>query len=572
MAISTLSALKQPVAALSIDEAKLHTFMASAIPGFPKTSTLSVLQFSHGQSNPTYLVEVKAAGLEATRYVLRKKPPGKLLASAHAVEREFKVLAALGKVTTNTGGKIPVPRVVCLCTDSSVIGTPFYLMEHVNGRVLQDVNLPELPAAERSAVYTQLGSVLADIHSVDPAAAGLGDFGKVDNYAERQVKRWKRQYDASAIGEGKSDFMEQLAQWLQANIPQTQPRGSIIHGDYRLDNMVFEGNSTQVLAVLDWELSTLGDPLADVSYCCMPYQTMPGMPALAGLDMENLSEGIPTESQFVAQYCTRRGIEFPSNVWPFYVALSLFRAAAISAGVHRRSVDGNASHSNAALLGPLVGFLAQRALVVAQGPPLAPPMPPAGTHVLPEASSAAGLFPLPPRALQFRDRVAAFIDEHVMPMEPHFIEHAASTSRWKIPPYLETLKAKARSAGLWNLWVSKGMKDLLLSREEGIPEELLGPGLTNVEYAAVCEVTGRSLIAPEVFNCSAPDTGNMEVLSRYGSREQRAQWLLPLLRGEIRSCFAMTEPAVASSDATNIESQIRREAGGHEYIINGRKW
>eukprot|EP00854_Cymbomonas_tetramitiformis_P018665 gene18665-22285_t len=258
MAISTLSALKQPVAALSIDE------------------------FSHGQSNPTYLVEVKAAGLEASLQFHINRITGRTIPAGDTLRSTFKVLAALGKVTTNTGGKIPVPRVVCLCTDSSVI----------------------------------VGSVLADIHSVDPAAAGLGDFGKVDNYAERQ---------------GKSDFMEQLAQWLQANIPQTQPRGSIIHGDYRLDNMVFEGNSTQVLAVLDWELSTLGDPLADVSYCCMPYQTMPGMPALAGLDMENLSEGIPTESQFVAQYCTR----------PFYVALSLFRAAAISAGVHRRSVDGN---------------------------------------------------------------------------------------------------------------------------------------------------------------------------------------------------------------------------------------
>jgi len=496
------------------------------------------------------------------RSVLRKKPPGKLLASAHAVEREYRVLSALGGALDKNGRPIPVPKVICLCTDSSVIGTPFYVMEHLEGRVFFEVALASVSPADRAQIFDQMSGVLSAIHAVDPAAVGLGDYGKVENYCGRQVKLWKRQYDASAVGEACSPAMSELADWLQSHLPPQPRRGSVVHGDYRLDNLVFHPHEPRVIGVLDWELSTLGDPLADAAYSCLLFHMPPGHAVLQGLDPLALPPGIPSEAAYVNQYCERLGVDFPTATWPFYVALGLFRSAAIAAGVYKRAFQGNASSANAKTLGPIVGTLAQRALVVARGPPLVRPV---------SLPTGGGLLGLSRACVRLRDEVLQFLEHRILPAEPIFHAHARSDKRWTIHPLLEQLKAEAKAAGLWNFWIPADLRQHLLSLNEGFPAALLGHGLTNLEYAPICEVTGRSVFAPEVFNCSAPDTGNMEVLARYGSPAQRARWLRPLLEGEIRSCFAMTEPGVASSDATNIESRIEADGKGH-YLLNGKKW
>lgn len=262
-----------------------------------------------------------------------------------------KVLSALASVTNSSGDRIPVPRVANLCMDPAVVGTPFYLMQHLDGRIFKDVKLPYLSPNERAAVYDEVARVMAAIHSADVVAAGLGNFGKVEDYCARQVSRWKRQYDASAVGDARTPAMAELAAWLLAHVPPEPQRPSVIHGDYRLDNLVFAPHESKVIGVLDWELSTLGDPLADAAYSCLVYHMPPGLPVLDALDTRHLPAGVPTEAQFVHNYCRRAGVPVPTDTWPFYVALGMFRAAAIAAGVHRRAMQGNASAANAAELG-----------------------------------------------------------------------------------------------------------------------------------------------------------------------------------------------------------------------------
>jgi aminoglycoside phosphotransferase (APT) family kinase protein len=305
-----------------IDVASLERFLGFRIS--------KIEQFKGGQSNPTYKINDK--------YVLRRKPPGKLLPSAHAVDREYRVIKALHP----TGFPVAKPHV--LCEDESVIGTAFYVMEFVEGRVLWDQALPGMSRRERGEIWDALNQVIAQLHGIDYRAVGLEDFGKPGNYIERQITRWTRQYQASETG--RIEAMDNLIAWLPKNIPPSAAT-TVVHGDYRLDNTIFHPSEPRVLAVLDWELSTLGDPLADFAYHCMSWHIPPGQfRGIGGLDLASL--GIPSEAEYVRKYCERtgrNGID-PSH-WDFYIAYNLFRIAAILQGIMKRVVDGTAASAHA---------------------------------------------------------------------------------------------------------------------------------------------------------------------------------------------------------------------------------
>ena len=313
------------------DRARLDTYLRAHVEGY--SGTLEVEQFKGGQSNPTY--RLSAGG---KRYAMRAKPgpAAKLLPSAHAVEREFRVISALGKVD------IPVPKTYTLCEDEGVIGRAFYVMDCVEGRVLWDQSLPGMTKAERGAIYNEMNRVIAALHRVDYKAIGLADFGKPGNYFGRQIGRWIRQYQASETE--KIEAMDDLIAWLPDNIPPGDET-TIVHGDYRLDNLVFHPSEPRVLAILDWELSTLGHPLADISYHCMSWRIPPGKSrGIGGLDVVAL--GIPTEEEYVAAYCTRTGRDHIDN-WDFYLAYNMFRLAAILQGIVKRAADGTAASPHA---------------------------------------------------------------------------------------------------------------------------------------------------------------------------------------------------------------------------------
>jgi aminoglycoside phosphotransferase (APT) family kinase protein len=287
---------------------------------------------------------------------LRRKPPGAILKSAHAVDREYRIMAALAQTD------VPVPRVLHLCTDDSVIGSMFYVMEHVEGRIFWDGKLPELQPDERRAIYDSMNAALAALHEVDPAAVGLADYGKPGSYFERQVARWTEQYRASEIHP--IPAMDALIEWLVSAMPEDDGRVSLVHGDYRIDNMIFEPSGARILAVLDWELSTLGHPLADLAYQCMQWR-LPSEGAFRGLGgIDRQAYGIPTEAEYVELYCKRSGVDVIGN-WPFYLAFSFFRLAAILQGVYKRALDGNASNpERGRRMGEAVPMMADMALEV----------------------------------------------------------------------------------------------------------------------------------------------------------------------------------------------------------------
>ena len=325
-----------------LDDDALCAYLSEHVENF--RGPLVSKKFKDGQSNPTYLLET--AG---NRYVLRRKPPGKLLKSAHAVDREFRVIAALAD--TN----VPVPHALHLCDDESVIGSMFYLMSYESGRILWDPSLPDLEDSERRALHDELVRVLASLHEIDVDAAGLGDFGQPGNYFERQTGRWTKQYRAAETG--CIAAMETLIEWLPSNTPEDDGSASLLHGDYRIDNVVFHATEPRIIAVLDWELSTLGHPLADIAYYCMVYR-LPrdqGVRGLAGLDLAGL--GIPTEDEAVARYCALRGIDGIEH-WHYYLAFCFFRLASICQGVYKRALDGNASNERAVRMGRSVEPLA----------------------------------------------------------------------------------------------------------------------------------------------------------------------------------------------------------------------
>ena len=328
-------------AAHRIDLSKLSEYFASHLPHLG--GALTAQQFKDGQSNPTFLLQSGAQ-----QVVLRKKPPGELLPGAHRIEREFRIISALAS------HGVPVPEALHLCEDDTVIGTPFYVMEHIAGGVCQNPTLPGMTAAERTAIYASMAEVLAKLHCIDWKTAGLGDYGKHEAYIERQIALWSHQYEASKTGDIAA--MEQLMAWLPRNIPE-DGETSLVHGDFRLGNLILGAHALvapgapgapRIAAVLDWELSTLGHPLTDLAYNCLPYHLATSddsLPGLVGADLEAL--GIPDEAAHVTAYCRAAGRGDGIQDWPFYITFAMFRLASISQGVYARALKGNASSANA---------------------------------------------------------------------------------------------------------------------------------------------------------------------------------------------------------------------------------
>lgn len=336
--------------------APLHPFDTGALARFLRDAgvadagDVNVLQYQGGQSNPTY--RVTAGGRDM---VLRRKPPGALLPSAHAVDREFRVMKALA------GTAVPVPRMIALCEDSAVIGTPFYLMEHVEGRVLWDPALPGMSPSERGAHYDELNRVIAALHAVDYASVGLGDFGRVGGYVPRQIARWSKQYESGSAARIPS--MDRVIEWLPHHIPQDEET-AIVHGDFRIDNVIFHPTEPRVLAVLDWELSTLGHPLSDFAYHVMAWRLKAGeFRGVADCDFAAL--GIPDEASYVAAYCRRTGRAGIAD-WDFYLIFNMFRITAILHGVMSRALQGNAASGNAMETGARAARIADVAWAMAQ--------------------------------------------------------------------------------------------------------------------------------------------------------------------------------------------------------------
>jgi aminoglycoside phosphotransferase (APT) family kinase protein len=331
-----------------LDEKVLADYLSLHLPDFqgPVTAT----KFSGGQSNPTFKLQTPSQS-----YVLRRQPPGKLLKSAHAVDREYKVIAAL------QGSKVPVAKVYHLCEDPSVIGSLFYIMEYVEGRVFWDSSLPEISNnTQRSQMYQQMVKVLVALHSVDIEKVGLSDYGRPGNYFERQFSRWSQQYVLSETHD--IPQMNALISWLEQHLPADDGRVSLVHGDYRMDNLMFHPTETKIIAVLDWELSTLGHPFADLAYQCMQLRLPENVGKATGLGgVDRASLGIPDEQAYVASYCKLMGIDKITN-WNFYLAFSFFRLAAIAQGVAKRAQDGNASNKEAMKIGAIVQPLATYAL------------------------------------------------------------------------------------------------------------------------------------------------------------------------------------------------------------------
>jgi aminoglycoside phosphotransferase (APT) family kinase protein len=327
---------------------RIADWLGERVPGF--RGPLTAERFAGGPSNPTY--RLRAASGD---YVLRKKPPGPLLPSAHAVDREFRVMRALATTA------VPVPKVYALCEDETVAGSAFYVMEHLDGRIFWDQRLPDIAPDERGRMFASMNQVIADLHSVDYAALGLEDFGRPGNYMGRQIARWSRQYRASETV--RQPAMDALIDWLPAHLP---PEGaaSIVHGDYRMDNLVFHKTEPRIIGVLDWELSTIGDPLADFAYHCLTWRVTPELfRGLAGVDFGAL--GIPDEAAYLSQYCRHIG-RGPVADWEFYMVYSLFRLAAILQGIAKRAIDGTAAGADAVATGATAIPMGEQAWALAR--------------------------------------------------------------------------------------------------------------------------------------------------------------------------------------------------------------
>jgi aminoglycoside phosphotransferase (APT) family kinase protein len=330
-----------------LDLGRLEAWLRDNIPGY--AGVPEVRRFEGGQSNPTFLLRASSGA-----YVLRRKPQGALLASAHAVDREFRVLRAL------YGSAVPVARPYALCEDPSVIGSTFYVMDFVEGRIFWDQALPGCTREERAAIYDSMGATIAALHAVDYRAVGLEGFGKPGAYVARQIDRWTRQYRASETTQ--IPAMDRLIEWLPRHVP-ARDATAIAHGDFRIDNLIFHPTEPRVVAVLDWELATLGDPVADFAYHVMSWRIAPRtFRGLGGLDLAAL--GIPSEADYVAAYFRRTGIA-PVTEWDFYIVLGMFRMAAIVQGIYKRALDGTAASADAFEVGARAGLIAEQGATLA---------------------------------------------------------------------------------------------------------------------------------------------------------------------------------------------------------------
>ena len=342
---------REVVERLRFDVAALERWMAEHVEGF--AGPLTVSQFKGGQSNPTYRLDTPSG----CAFVLRRKPPGKLLPGAHAVDREARVMGALGKQG------FPVPRIHGLCEDESVIGTPFFVMDLVEGRIIWEATFPGLSPTDRAAHFDAMNATIAQLHSYDPATIGLGDYGRASGFVERQVARWSKQYEGD-VEAGRVPAMDWLTGWLKGNLPPDSGDARVVHGDYRCDNMIFAADAPKVVAVLDWELSTLGDPAADFVYHLMMYRMPAGMfTGLNGLDLAEL--GIPSEEKYIAAYCRRTGRPSLPHV-DYLMAFVLFRLAGICHGIRGRLARGSASSAHAEATAALTEPLAELAMAQAK--------------------------------------------------------------------------------------------------------------------------------------------------------------------------------------------------------------
>jgi aminoglycoside phosphotransferase (APT) family kinase protein len=329
----------------ALDAGRLRDWLRSHVD--VGAGEVGVTQFEGGQSNPTYRIDVGHRQL-----VLRRKPPGTLLPSAHAVDREFRIMRALA------GSRVPVPGCLALCEDPSVIGSAFYVMEYVEGRIFYDPALPSLPRDARAPIYAEMNRVIAELHSLDPGALGLGDYGRSGNYIQRQVQRWTSQYRAAQTENIAA--MERLIEWLPLHIPPGDET-RIVHGDFRIDNIIFHSQEPRILAVLDWELSTLGHPLADFAYHCLCWYRDPDTKqGLRGLDLSAL--GVPEVEDHLASYCARTGREvLAPHEWEYYIVFNMFRSVGILQGIAKRAIQGNASSARAEQIGRGARPLAEQA-------------------------------------------------------------------------------------------------------------------------------------------------------------------------------------------------------------------
>ncbi|KAG8442832.1 hypothetical protein GDO86_011588 [Hymenochirus boettgeri] len=522
----------------TFDERSLELYLCSHLPGFDSNPSArqTVLQYRSGQSNPTFLLQ---KGLN--KYVLRKKPHGPLLPGAHRIEREFEVQKAL------FAAGFPVPRPLLFCTDETVIGTEFYVMAHVQGRIFRDATLPEVCPAERSALYVALTETLSQLHSFNIHTLNLTGYGKGKGYCHRQVNTWKKQYERSA--HTPIPAMNKLAEWLLGNLPDNDNEEILIHGDFRIDNIIFHPTEARVIAVLDWELSTIGHPMTDLAYLLSLYFWPKEIGFFGYQNEKNFCdmEGMPALKDLMNIYSSCRGVPLPIPDWNFFLVLSFFKLAGISQGIHSRVLIGNSIGENANKYAAMVQPFAENGLKLAKGQHSVISTPDISTN---------GLFLLSPKGQNIFQKVKQFMDQHVYPAQKEVLEYYTknenSPLRWKQPAVLKKLKEMAKAEGLWNLFLPA------IS------------GLTQTDYAFIAEETGKCFFASGVFNCQVPDAGNMEVLHLYGTEDQKKQWLEPLLSGQIQSCFCMTEPDVASSDATNLQCSIQRD--GDSYVINGKKW
>ncbi|NWJ06605.1 ACD11 dehydrogenase, partial [Crypturellus undulatus] len=519
------------------DQGRLERYLCRCLPGFPRSSAapLALRQYSSGQSNPTFYLQK-----DGQAYVLRKKPHGPLLHGAHKIDREYQVQKAL------FSAGFPVPEPLMYCSDASVIGTEFYVMQHVQGRIFRDVSLSEVGPAERSALYVAMIETLALLHSLDLKSLGLQGYGRGPGYCRRQVSTWKKQYDAAAHTD--IPAMNQLAEWLANNLPPDDNEETLVHGDFRIDNIIFHPTEARVLAVLDWELSTTGHPLTDFAYATFFYFWPTSVKKLDEGSLIRFKGNIETPSfeELISIYCRCRGISTAIPNLNFFLALSYFKIAGIFQGIYARYLLGNASAENSHEFAEIVKPLAERGLELSKRSSFSSK----ADHRI------SGDFHQTSKGKEILQKVKEFMAQHIYPAEKKILkyiaEHRRNEEKWKKPPLLERLKEMAKAEGLWNLFLPP------IS------------GLSQLDYALIAEETGKCFFAPEVFNCHAPDTGNMEVLHMYGTEEQKKKWLEPLLEGKISSCFCMTEPDVASSDATNMQCSIERD--GDSYVINGKKW
>ncbi|XP_069814451.1 acyl-CoA dehydrogenase family member 11 [Dendropsophus ebraccatus] len=519
------------------DEHRLGDYLCGHLPGFSTSpgDVLTVRQYRSGQSNPTFFLQKGQK-----KYVLRKKPHGPLLPGAHRIEREYEVQQAL------FSAGFPVPKPLLYCRDVSVIGTEFYVMEHVQGRIFRDVTLPEVSPAERSALYVALSETLAQLHSFNIHTLNLTGYGKGKGYCQRQVTTWKKQYERAAHKD--IPAMNQLADWLVQNVPKNDNEEFLIHGDFRIDNVIFHQTEARVIAVLDWELSTIGHPTSDLAYFVSPFFWPRGVQLLGNSSNKSFAniEGMPAFEDLVNIYNRCLGASSHVHDWNFFLALTFFKLAGILQGIHARFLLGNSSGENASIFADMVQPLAENGLRLAKREKAAVEV----------SNSPEELFLLSVKGQRVLQQVKQFMQQHILPAQQevleYYIKYENSPLRWNKPLVIEKLKELAKAEGLWNMFLPAVS------------------GLSQTDYAFIAEETGKCFFAPEVFNCQAPDTGNMEVLHLYGTEEQKKQWLEPLLAGEIQSCFCMTEPDVASSDATNMECSISRD--GESYIVNGKKW